>query len=108
MCKQCATYKRLLDEMTSIPEGLPVDIAMTPAERRILGALLGQPGLWLSRHQLSAASRVDHPETPRHAIKTLDVLVSRLRHRIAEAGAPIEIETLRGYGYRAAIRETVA
>lgn len=71
------------------------DVALTPAEFGIVMTLAEHPGWVYSADQLSCDSAQSDlsPES-------ISVLVSRLRHRLAEAGLADAVETVRGFGYR--------
>jgi DNA-binding winged helix-turn-helix (wHTH) protein len=71
------------------------DLELTSREFEIISALAEHPGWVLSAEQLATEDdEVDYsPES-------VSVLVSRLRHKLADAGLPDIIETVRGFGYR--------
>ncbi|PKQ36874.1 MAG: hypothetical protein CVT59_10315 [Actinobacteria bacterium HGW-Actinobacteria-1] len=71
------------------------EVNLTPREYEIVSALYERPGWVLSAEQL-AGDADDSDYSP----ESVSVLVSRLRHKLAEAGAPDAIETVRGFGYR--------
>lgn len=73
--------------------GHPIDL--TTREFEILLRLLEHPGWVLSAEQLSAEA-----EDGDYSPESVSVLVSRLRHKLAEAGEPDIVETVRGIGYR--------
>ncbi len=68
---------------------------LTPREFEILACLAEHPGWVVSAEQLSSAGGEDE-----YSAESVSVLVSRLRHKFARAGARDVIETVRGYGYR--------
>lgn len=71
------------------------EVGLTSREFEIVMRLVEHPGWVFSAEQLASdEDAVDHsPEA-------VSVLVSRLRHKLAEAGAPSCVETVRGLGYR--------
>jgi DNA-binding winged helix-turn-helix (wHTH) protein len=71
------------------------DVPLTSAEFDIVMMLAEHPGWVYSPEQLSSDAD-DGLVSP----ESVSVLVSRLRHRLAEAGAPDVVETVRGFGYR--------
>lgn len=70
-------------------------IPLTPREFEIVARLADHPGWVISADQLAEESgdQVYSPES-------VTVHVSRLRRKLACAGAPEAIETIRGFGYR--------
>jgi len=71
------------------------DVPLTSAEFDIVMMLAEHPGWVYSAEQLSG-----DPLEAEMSPESVSVLVSRLRHRLAEAGLPDVIETVRGFGYR--------
>lgn len=97
----------LLDEMTAAPPEWP-DILdnLTAGQRRIMGALIGQPGKVMTKAQILAASMIDRPEADWPTLDVVDVQVCKIRRRLGP-DSPVRIETVWGVGYRAIIeRET--
>lgn len=78
-------------------EVLGHEVALTVREFDILLKLAEHPGWTYSISQL-AADDDDNEYSP----ESVTVLVSRLRRKLAAAGAPDVIETVRGIGYRLA------
>lgn len=70
-------------------------VPLTCGELEILTALAEHPG-WV----LSADDLTSDPDEHEHSPESVSVLVSRLRQKLATAGAPDVIETVRGFGYR--------
>ncbi len=73
-------------------------INLTGAEYSIIGCLLSNPGSVKSRSDLRC-----HPDTSDNEdgdLRTMDVLVSRLRKKMMNYGDENIIETVRGFGYR--------
>lgn len=71
------------------------DVALSSREFEILKMLAEHPGWVFSTSQLSK-----DPEDGDYSPESVSVLVSRIRHKLAEAGAPDVVETVRGVGYR--------
>jgi DNA-binding response OmpR family regulator len=79
-----------------------VEVPLRTKEFELLGALARRPGVVLSRdHLLETVWGGEFDGDTR----TVDVHVSRLRDRLAAAGATIEVETVRAVGYRLAVRQ---
>lgn len=75
------------------------EIALTPTEFRLLAALAARPGVVLRRGQLIAAA---WPDGAIVADNTLDAYLARVRRKLRDAGAKVQITTARGVGYRLA------
>ncbi|MDX2699799.1 winged helix-turn-helix domain-containing protein [Streptomyces ipomoeae] len=73
-------------------------IALTPKEFELLALLTEDPGAVYSRQQILNRVWDDHYQGP---TKTLDVHVATLRRKL---GDPAWIQTLRGVGFRLAVR----
>jgi DNA-binding response OmpR family regulator len=71
------------------------DVPLTTAEFDIVMMLAEHPGWVYSPEQLSG-DPIDAELSP----ESVSVLVSRLRHKLSEAGLPDVVETVRGFGYR--------
>lgn len=71
------------------------EIALTSREFEIVSMLAEHPGWVFSATQLS-----DDPDAGDFSPESVSVLVSRLRQKLAAAGASDLIETVRGFGYR--------
>lgn len=87
-----------LDRRTMTVAG--TEVSLRTKEFDLLAAFTAHPGIVLSRERL--LERVWAGEFDGDT-RTVDVHVSRLREKLASAGATISIETLRSVGYR--IRE---
>jgi two-component system OmpR family response regulator len=72
-------------------------VPLTAGELRLLDAFVRRPAQLLSRDQLLDLTEHDPAECFDRAI---DLSVSRLRRKLAAAGAGDAIETVRGLGYR--------
>ena len=71
------------------------EVPLSSREFEIVRALAARPGWVLSPSQLAADS-----DESDYSPESVSVLVSRIRHKLAEAGAADMVETVRGYGYR--------
>jgi two-component system response regulator MprA len=71
-------------------------IKLSPTEFRVLAALAARPGDTLRRPELIAAG---WPEGAIVHDNTLDVYVRRIRRKLREAGAEVELTTTHGVGY---------
>ncbi len=95
------------ETMTARRDGRP--LALTRAQVQVLHALAGAPLQTLARAQLAAVIGVrgaDEPEGASMSLRRVDTLVSRLRTRLADlALCVIDVEPVRGYGYRLRIDE---
>jgi two-component system response regulator AdeR len=73
-----------------------VALDLTATEYRLLELLAGSPGRTFTRAQLLAAALPDSAALDR----VVDAHLGNLRRKLAAAGAPAMIETVRGFGYR--------
>lgn len=73
------------------------DAKLTAAEFDLLMILAAAPGRLFEREDLAAAVG---DKRPGHGVRSVDVLVSRLRSKLADEGEDRLIETVRGFGYR--------
>lgn len=80
-------------ERTVVVHG--VEVPLTSREFEIVMMLAEHPGWVFSADQLSSDSSQGE-----RSPESVSVHVSRLRRKLAEAGAPDSIETVRGFGYR--------
>jgi two-component system, OmpR family, response regulator len=71
-------------------------VALTPTEFRLLAALAGRPGEVVRRNSLVAAGWPDGAIVQQN---TIDAYLARIRRKLREAGAPVELVTARGVGY---------
>ncbi|MEA2443777.1 MAG: hypothetical protein QOJ12_1069, partial [Thermoleophilales bacterium] len=71
-------------------------LPLTPTEFRLLAALAAKPGTVVRRRELQAAA---WPDGAIVHDNTLDAYVWRLRHKLRELDAEVEIATSRGVGY---------
>jgi DNA-binding response OmpR family regulator len=93
------------ETLTARRDGRP--LALTRAQVQVLHALAGAPLQTLARAQIAAVigARGDGQDGAL-SLRRVDTLVSRLRTRLAElALAGIDVEPVRGYGYRLRIDE---
>lgn len=73
------------------------ELGLTAAEATVLGLLLRRPARVVSKTQFADAL-YDHAEEKNPAM--IEVFVSRLRRKLADAGSQVVIRALRGLGYR--------
>ena len=104
-----ALLRRSRADEASLHDGLRLDPArhavaagarecsLTPTEYRLLGRLLADQGAVVRRRDLV---RAGWPEGAIVHENTLDAYISRLRRKLAELEAPVEIVTAHGVGYR--------
>jgi len=104
-----ALLRRSRTDESSFNDGLRLDPArhavaagdrersLTPTEYRLLGRLLAENGAVVRRRDLV---RAGWPEGAIVHENTLDAYISRLRRKLAELEAPVEIVTAHGVGYR--------
>ncbi|KQZ62712.1 two-component system response regulator [Sphingopyxis sp. Root1497] len=81
------------------------DVALTPGEFRLLLALVEQRGRLVDRDRLLAATGGEETEV---FDRSIDVLLSRLRRKLADHGGRDLIRTVRGEGYQLALPARVA
>ena len=84
-----------LDCHTVRYQGSP--LALSPLEFRALAAIARDPGRLHGFTDLRAAMW-GHADAA--ATSTLQAVIRRLRRKLAEAGAQVRIESVRGMGYR--------
>ena len=73
------------------------DLGLTAAEATVLELLLRRPGRVVSKTQFLDAI-YDHAEEKNPTM--IEVFVSRLRRKLADAGSQAQVRALRGLGYR--------
>lgn len=73
------------------------DLGLTAAEATVLELLLRRPGRVVSKTQFLDAI-YDHAEEKNPTM--IEVFVSRLRRKLADAGSKAQVRALRGLGYR--------
>lgn len=78
------------------------EMALNPKEHDLLELLLSRPGHLFPREEI--VERVWHQRYA-PASRTLDVHIRRLRAKLEAIGAPAELQTVRGVGYRLSSRE---
>jgi len=76
---------------------------LTELEFRVLAALAIEPGRAWSFRDLRAAGW-DPGEPTADDLHTVRSVVQRLRRKLADAGALVRIEAIRGFGYRIELR----
>jgi DNA-binding response OmpR family regulator len=86
-----------LDPATGIVRWGDRPIELTAREYRVLETLLRRPGWIVSREVIiESVWGFDFPDSS----NLVEVYIRRLRRKLAEAGAPPAIQTVRGAGYR--------
>lgn len=73
-----------------------VPLSLTPSEYRLLEFLMRRPGRVFSRGDLVDACLPESDALDR----TVDSHIAHIRRKLAEAGAGVELTTVRGVGYR--------
>jgi DNA-binding response OmpR family regulator len=81
-----------------ISEG--ITLPLSDLEYRVMSALLSPPGRALSFRELRSWGWGETPEIPAD-IYSVRALVQRLRAKLQVAHAPLAIESIRGFGFRA-------
>lgn len=76
-------------------------LPLSDLEFRVFSALLSPPGRALSFRELRASCWGDAPELPAD-IYSVRALVQRLRAKLQVADAHLTVESIRGFGFRAA------
>ena len=74
-----------------------LEVRLTPTEFRMLAALASRPGEVVRRRSVVAAGWPDGAVVSEN---TIDSFMRRLRAKLASIGAPVQIETVRGVGFR--------
>lgn len=77
-----------------------ITLPLSDLEFRVLSALLSPPSRALSFRDLRSMGWGDSPEIPAD-IYSVRALVQRLRAKLQVAHAPLTIEAIRGFGFRA-------
>jgi DNA-binding response OmpR family regulator len=89
----------VLDRDAHAVRGPGGDVALNPKEHDLLELLLSRPGHLFPREEI--VERVWHQRyTP--ASRSLDVHIRRLRAKLERVAAGVELQTVRGVGYRLA------
>jgi hypothetical protein len=83
--------RRIISDGSTLP--------LSDLEYRVLSALLSPVGRAISFRELRSIGWGDSPELPAD-VYSVRALVQRLRAKLEVAGADIEIEAIRGYGFR--------
>ncbi len=73
------------------------EVALTPTEFRMLAAITSRPGEVVRRRTVVAAA---WPDGAAVSENTIDSFIRRVRTKLASIESPVEIETLRGVGFR--------
>jgi DNA-binding response OmpR family regulator len=92
-----ATGDLVLDRDAHVIKTPQGEVSLNPKEHDLLELLLSRPGHLFPREEI--VERVWHQKyLP--ASRSLDVHVRRLRAKLAEIGAKVELQTVRSVGYR--------
>jgi two-component system response regulator MtrA len=86
------TGRRIISDGASLP--------LSDLEYRVLSALLSPVGRAISFQELRSLGWGDSPELPAD-VYSVRALVQRLRAKLQVAEADVDIEAIRGYGFRA-------
>lgn len=70
---------------------------LTPTEYRMLAAITSRPGAVVRRRSVVAAG---WPDGAHVSENTIDSFMRRIRSKLGSIDAPVEIETVRGVGFR--------
>ena len=109
MARLAALLKRVTPSLALVSAGVALDpashglsaggtqVPLTPTEFRLLARLLGARGDVVRRRELVSAG---WPAGAAVSENTLDQYVTRLRRKLGESGAAVELLTVRGVGYR--------
>ncbi|CAN5248818.1 response regulator transcription factor [soil metagenome] len=73
------------------------EVALTPTEFRMLAAITSRPGEVVRRRTVVAAA---WPDGAAVSENTIDSFIRRVRTKLASIDSPVEIETVRGVGFR--------
>ena len=89
----------VLDRDAHTARGPQGEVALNPKEHDLLELLLSHPGHLFPREEI--VERVWHQRYA-PASRSLDVHIRRLRTKLERVGAGVELQTVRGVGYRLA------
>lgn len=104
MCDRCEALQYLLDEITAVPpEVAGLAAGLTAGQARMVGVMLGRPGVPMTRAQITAAAMVARPYADWPTGNLVDSQISYIRKRLGP-DSPIKITTHQGVGYSARIR----
>ncbi|CAN5590522.1 response regulator transcription factor [soil metagenome] len=73
------------------------EVALTPTEYRVLAAIASRPGEVVRRRTVVAAA---WSESAYVSGNSLDTFMRRVRNKLEQIDAPVQVETVRGVGYR--------
>jgi two-component system response regulator MprA len=73
------------------------EVALTPTEYRVLAAIASRPGQVVRRRTVVAAAWSDGASVSENS---LDTFMRRVRAKLDQIDAPVQIATVRGVGYR--------
>jgi DNA-binding response OmpR family regulator len=72
------------------------EVPLSPTEYRILAAIAGRPGEVVRRRAVVAAAWPDGAVVSEN---TVDTYIRRVRNKLAQAGSPMTLHTVRGVGF---------
>jgi two-component system OmpR family response regulator len=87
----------VLDPVTHSVRSPVAEARLTPTEFRMLAAIISRPGEVVRRRSVVAAA---WPDGAAVSENTIDSFVRRLRTKLESIASPVEIETVRGVGFR--------
>lgn len=87
----------LLDPVTHSVRSPAGEARLTPTEFRMLAAIASRPGEVVRRRSVVAAA---WPDGAAVSENTIDSFIRRLRSKLESISSPVEIETVRGVGFR--------
>ncbi|HWI43769.1 MAG TPA: response regulator transcription factor [Nocardioides sp.] len=90
-----------LDPLSHGVRGPGGEASLTPTEYRVLAAITSRPGEVVRRRAVVAAG---WPDGAMVSENTLDSFIRRIRRKLDAIAAPVQIETVRGVGFRIAPR----
>ena len=87
----------VLDPVTHSVRSRSGEARLTPTEFRMLAAITSRPGEVVRRRSVVAAA---WPDGAAVSENTIDSFIRRLRSKLESISSPVEIETVRGVGFR--------
>lgn len=88
----------VLDPVTHSVRSPAGEVRLTPTEFRMLAAITSRPGEVVRRRSVVAAA---WPDGAAVSENTIDSFIRRLRTKLDSISSPVQIETVRGVGFRA-------
>ena len=87
----------VLDPLTHSVRCLSGEVRLTPTEFRMLASITSRPGEVVRRRTVVAAA---WPDGAAVSENTIDSFIRRVRTKLESISSPVEIETVRGVGFR--------